>query len=75
MDTEKLVLLTALLSSTAVPGLFKTPVHQSASEAQEILADILVGAEHSYLDANYAAAEPDSDAGNAAASAQLNSLS
>lgn len=68
-------MLTALLSSTEVPGLFKPPVRQSASAAQDILADTLLGADHSYLDANYAAAEPDGDAGNAAASSQLDSHS
>ena len=66
-DTDKMVWLTALLSNTEV----FTPVDQSASATQTSPAEPLLAADNGYLDA--VAAEPDSEAGNNAASAKYNS--
>ncbi len=68
-DTDKMVWLTALLSSTEV----FTPENQSASATQTSPAEPLLGADNGYLDAVSVAPEPDSEAGNNAASAKYNS--
>lgn len=67
-------MVTALPSSTEGPDPFFTPVDQSASTTQTSPVEPLLGADNGYLDAVSVAAEPDSEAGNTAASAKSNSL-
>ena len=69
LDTDKMVWLTALLSSTEA----FTPVDQSASATQTSPVEPLLGADNGYLDSLAMASEPDSEAGNNAASAKYNS--
>ena len=69
LDTDKMVWLTALLSSMEV----FTPVDQSASVTQTSPVEPLLGVDNGYLDSLAMAPEPESDAGNNGASAKFNS--